>query len=155
MNRPRKAWEERGVAIEVLGREPGDPLYKMKRRQSEEAPTPEEIKRSRLQPSPKESPLDQYQRRRKWRSWSVEEVSDFLRANEVPEDVARKFERELLFSACMNNQQSVSSCKKARACDSFWGWAGNCRTGVQDGELPQFSHLTFIVAKSERCMLDL
>lgn len=93
------------------------PTYKMKRRQDKEAPIPEEIKRSRLQPSPKESPVDQYQRRRKWRSWSVEEVSAFLLANELPEEVARKFERELLFSACMSSERSVSPCKKARACD--------------------------------------
>lgn len=93
------------------------PTYKMKRRQDKEAPIPEEIKRSRLQPSPKESPVDQYQRRRKWRSWSVEEVSAFLLANKLPEEVARKFERELLFSACMSSERSVSPCKKARACD--------------------------------------
>ena len=80
----------------------------MKRRQDEEAPIPEEIKRSRLQPSPKESPLDQYQQRRKWRSWSVEDVSAFLRANEVPEDVARKFERELLFNACIKSAKRIS-----------------------------------------------
>ena len=101
----------------------------MKRRQDEEAPIPEEIKRSRLQPSPKKSPLDQYQQRRKWRSWSVEEVSAFLLANEVPEDVARKFERELLFNTCINNQQNASPCKKARACDSFLGWASNWSPG--------------------------
>lgn len=143
------------MAIEVPGREPGDPLYKMKRRQSEEAPIPEEIKRSRLQPSPKESPLDQYQRRRKWRSWSVEEVSAFLLANDFPEDVARKFERELLFSACINNQQSVSFVKRQVHAILF---GGGLATGVQDGELPQFSHLTYITVGHQiagRHLLDL
>ena len=105
------------------------PTNKMKRRQDEEAPIPEEIKRSRLKPSPKESPVDQYQRRRKWRSWSVEEVSAFLLANELPEEVARKFERELLFSARMNSERSVSPCKKARACDPFGGGLTTGRLG--------------------------
>ena len=80
--------------------------------------------------------MDQYQRRRKWRSWSVEEVSAFLLANELPEEVARKFERELLFSARMNSEQSVSPCKKARACDPFGGGLTTGRLGSHD-----FSHL--------------
>ena len=124
------------------------PTYKMKRRQNEEAPIPEEIKRSRLQPSPKESPLDQYQQRRKWRSWSVEEVSAFLLVNEVPEEVTRKFERELLFSACMNNQRNVSPCKKTRAYDPFWG-------GQTTGRWAATIISPLVRCQGWRCILDL